>query len=411
MGCMIPRAARRTPPCIAPPTLLGSVAVRTPSSTFAKVLILGLAPLLLASCSREAGVPEWTARFGGPERTGARPSGPSGEPEVVWRYTPEVGGRISPVGDGERVYIPDGMRLVSLDLESGRMVWRADLPTTSMATPALAGEAIFMPTAQGTLVALRRKDGEELWIARPESSLRGDPIAADGKVWGEAHREGPPSLESVLYAFAAEDGRVLWTARYKEGAGVGPTRAGRLVLASRRDALQAYDAETGKPAWSDGHLWASAVTPAVVGPKGIYYSTFSGSGSVVRGLRLDTGEELWVRVFDTRAPASTPALAGGILVIAVTDDGLHGLDLESGEDVWRVPETGLIEPQPVVGGEAVYWTADTRLHASALKDGHALWERNLQGKGAHLILVGDTLIVSQWHGDVIALRSKPRPRR
>jgi outer membrane protein assembly factor BamB len=114
---------------------------------------------------------------------------------VVWqdqlvrvaRYTPlaslnEIRG--SPVIDrGLVVAVSHAGRMVAVDLRSGDRIWERDIE--GVETPWLAGEFIYIVTADAELLCLSRRDGRIRWISQLQR------FKDEGKRSGQVHWTGP----------------------------------------------------------------------------------------------------------------------------------------------------------------------------------------------------------------------------
>jgi outer membrane protein assembly factor BamB len=87
---------------------------------------------------------------------------------------------------------------VCLDADTGDVVWRRDLEV--VAGFAVGRELLYAATVQGTLVALSRSDGQQVWEAKVDDGLFTGPVLAGDIVVAGASRGG-------LLAFAADTGK------------------------------------------------------------------------------------------------------------------------------------------------------------------------------------------------------------
>ena len=146
------------------------------------------------------------------------------------------------VADGRVYAIGLGGLMVSIDLRSGRRLWEREVGGTE--TPCLAGDWLFVQSAEQSLAALHKDDGRVSWIA--ELPRYGDPRRSrDPILWTG------PVLASGLLVLAgsnermatvrAESGEVLDTVRLAGAASVPPIIAGGAVLVVTDDgSLQAF---------------------------------------------------------------------------------------------------------------------------------------------------------------------------
>ena len=69
----------------------------------------------------------------------------------------------SPIIDNDRVYaVGEGGRMVALDLTTGQRLWEQNL--SSISTPAIAGEWLFVMTDDARLLCISRATGKARWI-------------------------------------------------------------------------------------------------------------------------------------------------------------------------------------------------------------------------------------------------------
>jgi len=93
----------------------------------------------------------------------------------------DIAGR--PVIDHDRVFaISHAGRMVSIDLRTGERVWTKDI--SGVQTPWVAGEYIFLVTADQEIVALSRRDGRIRWLTKlaryEDEEAKKDPIEWSG---------------------------------------------------------------------------------------------------------------------------------------------------------------------------------------------------------------------------------------
>lgn len=149
---------------------------------------------------------------------------------ILWRQAVEPGkmergvrgGQVAastPCADGQRVYVYFGsFGLLCYDF-TGQEQWRLPLPTPitghgASSSPVLASEVVVLARdadVDAHLLAVRRRDGQEVWRANRPAARRG---FATPLLW----REG--ALEQVivagtlrLSAYDARDGREVWSVR------------------------------------------------------------------------------------------------------------------------------------------------------------------------------------------------------
>ncbi len=129
---------------------------------------------------------------------------------------------------GGRVYVGSGYaEVLSLEAETGKVVWRAGLTAPVRAAPTVSGDRLFVTTVDNQLLALSIDDGKKLWdhtgISETAGLLGGASAAVDSGTVIAAYSSGE------LFALRADTGRVAWAENL---AAISPRR--RSVGAGRR---------------------------------------------------------------------------------------------------------------------------------------------------------------------------------
>jgi outer membrane protein assembly factor BamB len=324
-----------------------------------------------------AGPADWP-EFRGPTAQGHAAGHPPAEwgPDrnVAWKV-PVPPGWASPVVAGGRVYLsaagPDGdgpkpdqlLRVLALDLETGRTVWDREV--------------------------FRQSGGSAPRIHAKNSHASPTPVVAVGRVYAHFGHAGTACL-------AAADGAVVWATRelaYEpvHGNGGSPVLVGDKLIFSidgaDRQAVVALDAATGKLAWETPRDAKPARpfsfgTPLVIDAAGRRQVVSAGS-SVVMSLDPATGKELWrVRYGRGYSVVPRPVFAGGLVVvctgydaptvIAVRPDGTG--DVTDTHVAWTAKKNAPLNPSPLAVGESLYTVSDAGvLSCLELRTGNVLW--------------------------------------
>ena len=151
--------------------------------------------------------------------------------------------RALPVIDRGRVFaIGGGGLLVGLDLRSGRRLWERDVG--GVQTPWLAGDWLYVQTADQTLAALGRDDGRVRWVTdlprydNPEKQR--DPLFWTGPVMAGSKLILAGSNGEAMSADPAT-GRLIGKIELRDAAAVAPVAAGgTLLLVTDDGSVQAF---------------------------------------------------------------------------------------------------------------------------------------------------------------------------
>jgi outer membrane protein assembly factor BamB len=238
----------------------------------------------------------------------------------------------TPVSDGQRLYVFFGKSGVfCFDLE-GKELWQASVGDGingwgSGCSPVLLGNLLLVNASieSGSLVALDKLSGSEVWRAKGVNSAWNTPLVAAGKDRSEVI----VSTQGRLLAFDPADGKPLWNAngvhRYvcpsvvADGGIVYAIGGGHTSLAVRMGGMgdvtdshgiwrKEKGSNVGSPVYYQGHLyWASD------------------GGGMMCCQNAETGELVYEERLEPRPGRiwSSPVLADGKLYIVSQDKGTY----------------------------------------------------------------------------------------
>ena len=381
-----------------------------------------------SSTARSAAPGGWTTRDG--DNSGARsttaPARVGGT--EAWRAALGSPAATAVVADSDLVVVSlqDG-RMVGLEASSGKTLWTATLSNPPLSPPAIAGDRVYVALRQGLLLALNARDGTEVWRApfNAEFYVEASPLVAHGIVYAYS--------SDGIFAFDAEDGRVLWKHQLDvRSAIVTPVIEGNhLVLVTVTRAI-VFDRLTGEQTY---YLSFARTPPSsiairdgkIVGVYGRNVTAFEATsrrpwwdglasisigGGTVRGAwfrfylygmapEVPPQEMLWTTAVSSRR--TLPAAIGqGVAVVASPDGAVTALSLRDGTPAWTA-KTGLLVAAPIMTADGVLFIAENRLLLLDAATGQQRVERKIDGlRGA--TPMGAGTYVSTGAGDVIALR-------
>jgi outer membrane protein assembly factor BamB len=224
----------------------------------------------------------------------------------------------APVVDGGQVLVADTLshegsaptsHLHALDAGTGRVRWKADLHTGQQGffvePPVVAGGLVYVATASRRLLALDTDSGREVWRAG------GSPVVAgvrDGLVIA--------ALDDRLAALDTASGVRRWEVPISGRGEHWPLLEGDTVYEASADDVTAVDAATGTT------RWRVPVDPAVGPPVRVGGRLYVATRSRLLALDASSGRPLWTsaRWRIVNGPLATP---GGV-VVATADGTLLG---------------------------------------------------------------------------------------
>ena len=242
----------------------------------------------------------------------------------------------------------------AFDSETGAELWRVQANGISGwdTSPAIYQGKVFL-ISQGKLAVAGAKTGGLEWSkgfsGGGPRNFRA-PVAAGSIVL-------VAKMSGSLHAFDLNTGADAWS-RQLEGKGrvvSDPVISEQLALVAFGDRLHAVDLLTGEERWvfeAPGTILA----PSLVDGQ-IWFGTDAGD---LRCLDVATGTLLSSRTLGQKT--TRPEISAQQAYIAPKGD-LRAIDLESGEELWRVETPWKKSSPPVISGDTVYFTAGEKLIA------------------------------------------------
>ncbi|WP_428487826.1 PQQ-binding-like beta-propeller repeat protein [Rhodopila sp.] len=332
-----------------------------------------------------------------------------------------------PVVSGGMVFTMDSDAVVrAFRLADGSRIWRVDSKPKHTDSTNVGGglgldqSILYAVNGLSQLVALDMTDGKQRWRRDIGVPARSAPTIADGRIF-------LTTIDDHLLAFAAEDGRQLWTYQAAEpvtallGHPAPAYYQGLVIAGFGSGELAALRAESGSVVWTDG-LGAQRGRSSVADFLSIRGAPVIDSGQVfaisMGGLLVSndvpTGRRLWERQV---AGEETPFVAGDWLFVISVQQELAAVHLADGKIAWitdlprwkNPPDKSntltwygplLVEDRLIVTG-----TSDDSLSVSPYT-GEILGHQKLSAAAAPLVPViadGTVLIIIN-NGQLLALR-------
>lgn len=296
----------------------------------------------------------------------------------LWSTAASDGGPSAGLAVEDKVlFNTESCTLFCVDPKTGRILWKHWLGDPVMGQPAAADGVVYSGhivdgTGRYALSALRLADGRPLWRRELDADVLSAPVIA---------RAGPDvsvyvtTMSGSLYRFRAGDGRALWRAAVdatsapwihrdrvlvsrrlpggREQQVVIAARDGSLLAAGR--ALPAPYAQRRPDAGGVRAGWSYEGSRPVLAAGRAYFAM----GAELRARDLETGEEVWRRRMPGESAErgiTSPAIAGGSLVVGTRAGDLYGIDVDTGMTTFAFRVGEPIAAPPVVARGWVYCT-------------------------------------------------------
>ena len=268
---------------------------------------------------------------------------------VRWSFEAENISNITPAVDGEAVYVPLGNgAVVSLGRESGELSWRSELGGVITSSPAADSRGVYLateippsggskyPQATGVLRALGAKSGVTLWMRTLPSPIRGALAANSSTLFGR-------SSDGRIYAVKKENGEIAWIKYGSLPFNSSPVLYNRkLYVVDSGGSLYALEEETGQTSWRYRTRGRAGVSLAI-----FEGAVFVGSDDgYVHAIEETTGRQRW----RARAGAAVQTVqAAGRCVLATSlDNFVYCLSKQRGKKIWKRQLPGRVAARPLV---------------------------------------------------------------
>jgi len=265
-----------------------------------------------------------------------------------WYFPTRGDAMPTPAYDAGRLFITTGNgSAVCIDATNGALIWRNHLGgIANMSSPAVADGRVYVAmSVKPFLYALDARTGKVLWrgtIPGAANTGMGDvsPAVSDGIVVQDAVANpmdiaGKPTLETLVRAFDASTGKVLWTYDMGRGhkvpafkGGVPMIHDGVVYVGSPvTSAYVALNLKTGKPYWR----WPVPNAGAAGAGRGAptYYAgtLYVATGPNLYALNPKTGRELHSVHVGGRFGIVNPTIVGGTIYLGNSWDWVNAVPL------------------------------------------------------------------------------------
>ena len=347
------------------------------STVVALVLALAvvLAPLLLFWPSSEKiviGEGSWTMPGGGPAHLSYLPFAPRGPLRERWNTRLEGALAGPPAVAGERIYAScENGFLYSLDLESGRPVWRFDAGSELTSMPAVSEAGVFLGTREGKVLCVG-PGGELNWELEVGGAVISTPIPEGNRVYfGSSDRN--------VYCVDADSGSTLWSFQAEGPVEISPCLyEGQVYAASFEGDLFALDTRDGRLVWTYHSQGVPVVFPAADDGR-VFLATEFG----LHCLDAQSGKLLWEHATGPTV-ISNLAIRGNQLIAVRGGTGTESqtlsLDVRTGDLLWEAPSGYTTDRTELfASNEDVYLCGIDYVRALAVESGAPSLESELRG--------------------------------
>jgi outer membrane protein assembly factor BamB len=309
-----------------------------------------------------------------PAHTGSQMDGLT--PPLMPRWSRNMGGTLSyALIVGGRVFVmvrsqTTGLnQLRALDETTGADLWTVDLPNNVIWNgPAYDSGRVFVARVNGLVEAVDAASGTVAWTRQltGNSGVNLPPVATGGTLFVQAGGVG-----GTIYALAAADGAVKWTANTSNSGPTSPAVSSTALYASFAcGRVHAFSPATGAQFWlrTSTCSGGGGTTPVLTG--GRLYSRDNVLGNVI----LDAGNATTLGSFSGFQIPAFDTSTGYYL----NGSALEARDISSGALKWSFSGDGTLSTAPIVDNAYVYIGAQSgKLYALNAATGANVWTGNV----------------------------------
>ena len=244
----------------------------------------------------------------------------------TWRTATSLRGPLSqrPVAGTDRLYALRGGRVLSIDLQSGRVSRTLPLRLADSAPPVLDGQSLVVGTGNGKIARFDLNEGLVKWERSVEGPVRGQPVVRGGIVYAAGYK-------GAVMAALVENGIPLWSWKPPQPARITSALAldgQKLYVGDNQGFVYCLDADTGAPAWKYP-VGRPVSSCALLRDGKMLVSTYAGT---ILCLQVgDTQKILW----ENDSAGTLVAVGKQGAYVLGRDGSLCAISMDDGKELWR----------------------------------------------------------------------------
>lgn len=276
-----------------------------------------------------------------------------------------------------------------------RPCWQFATAGLSAVKPVVQAEKIFLPLADGSLLALNTSNGETLWRTELGGEITGQ-IAANGNyvfIVSQIAAAENKKNALVIRALSNSTGVTAWQGELPQASRISLALRDNVLLAAVSDGgserkIIALSANNGELLWTQ-KLSANASSPLIINGNTFYFAT---EDNVMRVHSVVDGKE--VRQFRLPHQANgTLTLAEGILLISDAAGRVSALREANGKRLWKMQLGGAVQNILPTQNRVLFSSLDDFVYFHRLNSGGRIWRKRLSSRPLGAIQIDNETIV------------------
>jgi outer membrane protein assembly factor BamB len=258
--------------------------------------------------------------------------------------------------------------------------WQFNTTEQISVKPTVLNDKVFLPLANGNLLALNTATGETLWRTELGGEIVGQMTANDNTVFVPTQVSKEKQNSVVIRALSAETGVTAWQGELPQTSGVRLALRENILLALVNDEnnqvkIIALSTNNGELIWTQT-ISAKITTALLVNGNTVY---FAAEDKTVRVHSVVDGKETrQIRL--PQAANGSLILAENILFVSDAAGNLTALREPDGEKLWKLRVGGAIGQILPTPGGVLLSALDDFVYFHDLRNGKRYWRRRLASR-------------------------------
>lgn len=277
--------------------------------------------------------------------------------------------------------------------------WQFNTAEQISVKPTVHNEKVFLPLANGNLLALNSANGETLWRTELGGEIVGQ-ITANGStvfVPTQVNKEKQNSI--VIRALSAETGVTAWQGELPQTSGVRLALRENILLAfigeeQNQDKIIALSTGSGELVWTQT-ISAKITTAPIINGNLFYFA--AGDKTVRIHSVVDGKETRQIRL--PQAANGNLLLTDNILFVSDAAGNLAALRETDGEKLWKLRVGGAIGQILPTPGGVLLSALDDFVYFHDLRNGKRYWRRRLASRPLGAGFAGDGAVLLTVSGE------------
>lgn len=260
--------------------------------------------------------------------------------------------------------------------------WVFDTGDTSDLTPAVHENLVFLPLANGTLVALDTNSGALQWRAEIGGDISAAPVSDERGVYiateigAEGKGVAPAAATGALRLLGKQSGVTIWVRTLSAPVRTALALNSATVFVCTTDGkLYSIRKTSGEVLWVKSNPSPFSSHPLLFENR-MYVGDESGSFTA---LEQANGRTAW-RYRTPGALRAPIATLGGMVFAGSTDSSVYAFSEKTGRLRWRARTGGAVQSVVATQGCVLAVSLDNFVYCLSPRSGRKIWKRQLSGR-------------------------------